>query len=142
VLVLNDEAHHTHDSGSTWNETIRGLQDNHERGVSAQLDFSATPRYSSGALFAWTVSDYTLKQAIMDRIVKRPVKGITDIGEVSSNVPQVRYEPFITAGIKRWREYRHLLEPMGKTPLLFIMMNITDEADAIGDYLRVKYPDE
>src|SRR5690606_16706815 len=92
--------------------------------------------------FAWTVSDYTLKQAIMDRIVKRPVKGITDMGEVTSNVPQVRYEPFITAGIERWREYRQQLEPMGKTPLLFIMMNVTAEADAIGDYLRVKYPDE
>src|SRR5690606_15491317 len=37
VLVLNDEAHHTHDPQSTWNETIRGLQDNHGPGIAAQL---------------------------------------------------------------------------------------------------------
>jgi len=142
VLVVNDEAHHTHDPNSAWNETIRSIHEGHPHGLSAQLDFTATPRHSSGTLFAWTVSDYTLKQAIMDKIVKRPVKGVTDIGEVSSDVPQVRYEPFIHAGIERWREYREQLEPMGKTPLLFIMMNKTAEADAIGDYLRVKHPDE
>ena len=140
VLVINDEAHHTHDPDLKWNEAIRGLHERHPAGISAQLDFSATPRYSNGALFAWTISDYTLKQAIVDRIVKRPVKGITDIGEISSSVPSVRYEPFIVAGIERWREYREALAPLGKKPLLFVMMNNTQEADAIGEYLRVRYP--
>lgn len=142
VMVVNDEAHHTHDPDSAWNQSIRTLHEQHPMGLSAQLDFSATPRYSSGALFAWTISDYTLKQAIIDRIVKRPVKGITDIGEVSSSVASVRYQPFITAAVERWREYREQLSPMGKKPLLFVMMNNTSEADSIGDYLRVKYPDE
>lgn len=142
VMVINDEAHHTHDAASVWNESIRSLHDAHPHGLAAQLDFSATPRYDSGALFEWTVSDYTLRQAIMDRIVKRPIKGITDIGEVSSSVASVRYEPYITAGIERWREYREQLEPMGKKPLLFIMLNSTDEADSIGEYLRHKYPSE
>jgi type III restriction enzyme len=142
VVVLNDEAHHTHDPASAWNEAIHSLQDAHPLGLSAQLDFTATPRYTSGALFAWTISDYTLRQAIIDRIVKRPVKGITDIGEVPSSIPSIKYEPFIVAGVERWREYSSQLEPMGRMPLLFIMMNTTDEADSIGDYLRVKYPDE
>jgi len=142
VMVLNDEAHHTHDFNNAWNRSIRSLDEEHPRGLSAQLDFSATPRYSSGALFAWTICDYTLKQAIIDRIVKRPVKGITDMGEVSSSVPHVRYEPFITAGVERWREYANQLKPLDKKPLLFIMMNTTKEADAIGAYLQVKYPDE
>lgn len=142
VLVLNDEAHHTHDPESAWSQSIRTLHEEHSLGLSGQLDFSATPRYSSGALFAWTISDYTLKQAIIDRIVKRPVKGITDIGEVSSSVASVRYQPFITAAVERWREYREQLAPMGKKPLLFVMMNNTSEADSIGEYLRVKYPDE
>ncbi|MBK8025787.1 MAG: DEAD/DEAH box helicase family protein [Chloroflexi bacterium] len=75
VMVLNDEAHHTHDPQSTWNQTIRDLHDAHDHDLAAQLDFSATPRYDSGALFGWTISDYTLKQAIVDRIVKRPVEG-------------------------------------------------------------------
>lgn len=142
VLVINDEAHHTHDPNSAWNQAIHSLHKAHPVGLAAQLDFSATPRYTSGALFAWTISDYTLKQAIMDRIVKRPVKGITDIGEVSSNVASTRYQPFITAAVERWREYRDQLAPMGKKPVLFVMMNDTGEADSIGEYLRVKYPAE
>jgi len=142
VMVLNDEAHHTHDPDNEWNRAIRAIDDDHPRGLAAQLDFSATPRYDSGQLFAWTISDYTLKQAIVDRLVKRPVKGVTDMGEVPSKTPSVRYEPYITAGVNRWREYREQLKPMGKTPLLFIMMNDTREADSIGDYLRTKYPDE
>ena len=140
--MLNDEGHHTHDPDLKWNETIRGLHDEHRLGMAAQLDFSATPRYSSGALFAWTISDYTLRQAIVDGIVKRPVKGITDIGEVPSSDTWIKYQPFIVAGIERWREYREQLAPMEKEPLLFIMMNNTKEADAIGDNLRRRYPKE
>jgi len=140
VMVLNDEAHHTHNDDLAWNEAIRELSAAHALTLAAQLDFSATPRYTSGTLFAWTVSDYTLKQAIFDRIVKRPIKGVTHTDEVPSDVASVRYEPFITAGIERWREYRELLNPLGKKPLLFIMLNDTAEADSIGEYLAVKYP--
>lgn len=142
VMVINDEGHHTHDPKSAWNETIRDLHDSHAIGLSAQLDFSATPRYQKGQLFEWTISDYTLKQAIVRGIVKRPIKGIADIGEISSELPEVRYEPFIVAGVECWREYRGQLEPAGKKPLLFIMMNTTKEADSIGAYLQTKYPDE
>ncbi len=145
VLVLNDEAHHTHDPASAWNQTIRALHDGHSAGLSAQLDFSATPRYSKGALFAWTISDYPLRQAIRDNIVKRPVKGITERGESLSDDTAIKYGPFIIAGIERWREYREQLasmEKMDKKPLLFIMMNKTKEADDIATYLRTKFPDE
>lgn len=142
VLVLNDEAHHTHDPRSSWNKTIRALHKGHAAGLSAQLDFSATPRYQKGRLFEWTISDYPLRQAIRDNIVKRPVKGITDIGEMPSDDTATKYEPFIIAGIERWREYREQLAETGKAPLLFIMMNKTKEADDIGAYLRRKFPDE
>lgn len=142
VMVINDEAHHTHKFDSTWNQSIRSVNDEHPQGVNCQLDFSATPRHSSGTLFSWVISDYTLKQAIIDGLVKRPVKGISNMGEVQSNVPSVRYEPFIIAGIERWREYREQLAPLDKKPVLFIMMNDTNEADSIGDYLRKKFPDE
>ena len=142
VMVINDEGHHTHDPKSAWNETIHHLHEGHAVGLSAQLDFSATPRYQKGQLFEWTVSDYPLRQAIVDRIVKRPIKGVTDIGEASDERPEVQYAPFIVAGIERWREYREQLAPVGKKPLLFIMMNNTKEADSIGAYLQTKYPDE
>lgn len=144
LLVLNDEAHHTHDPESAWNQTIRALHAGHPLGLCAQLDFTATPRYQKGALFEWTISDYPLKQAIRDGLVKRPVKGITDIEEQPSADTAIHYEPFIIAGIERWREYRDGLAETGngKSPLLFIMMNKTKEADAIGEYLRKKYPAE
>jgi type III restriction enzyme len=142
LMVLNDEAHHTHDDDLKWNQTIRELADTHPHGLALQTDFSATPRYTSGSLFAWTITDYPLKQAIMDRIVKRPVKGVTNIGEVQSDVPYRRYEPFMVAAVERWREYRDALANMGKKPLLFVMMGDTGEADSIGSYLQRKWPDE
>jgi type III restriction enzyme len=140
-LVVNDEAHHTHDEESEWNKVIRGL--NGDCPLAVQLDFSATPRFSKGALFTWTVYDYPLKQAIIDNIVKRPMKGIaTGIHEARSSIASTRYAAYLTAGVERWREYRDQLAPLDRKPILFVMMNSTREADDVGDYLRVKYPDE
>ena len=140
LMVLNDEAHHTHDEDSEWNKFIRRLHT--DRPLASQLDFSATPRYSKGALFAWTVFDYPLKQAILDRIVKRPIKGISKIDEAKSNIASVRYKGFLTAGVERWKEYNEQLEPLKKKPILFVMMSNTEEADEVGDWLRTKFPGE
>ncbi len=139
LMVLNDEAHHTHDEESEWNKFIRRLHD--VRPMAMQLDVSATPRYSKGSLFAWTVFDYPLKQAILDRIVKRPIKGISKIEEAKSNTASVRYRGFLTAGVERWKEYNEQLEPLKKKPILFVMMNNTEEADDIGEWLKTKYPE-
>ncbi|MBI1924369.1 DEAD/DEAH box helicase family protein, partial [Candidatus Poribacteria bacterium] len=140
LLVLNDEAHHTHDEDSEWNKVIRKLHT--QNPLASQLDFSATPRYQKGGLFAWTLYDYPLKQAILDGVVKRPVKGVADIQEAKSDIASVRYEGFLTAGVERWKEYCEQLAPLGKKPILFVMLNSTAEADEVGDYLRVKYPNE
>lgn len=143
LLVLNDEAHHTHDEKLGWNEVIRELHDKTENGLSAQLDFTATPRHSKGNLFAWTIYDYPLKQAIIDNIVKTPVKGITTgIKEQQSEVASTRYAAYLTAGVERWREYREQLAALDKKPILFVMLNDTSEADDVGDFLRTKYPTE
>lgn len=139
LMVLNDEAHHTHDEESEWNKFIRKLHDG--RPLAMQLDVSATPRYSKGSLFAWTVFDYPLKQAILDRIVKRPIKGLSKIEEAKSNIASVKYRGFLTAGIERWREYNEQLEPLKKKPILFVMMNNTEEADDIGEWMQSKYPE-
>jgi type III restriction enzyme len=139
VLVLNDEAHHTHDEDSEWNVFIRRLHAT--KPVAAQLDFSATPRYSNGSLFAWTISDYPLKQAIVDGVVKRPIKGIAQIEEEKSDIASVRYAGFLVAGVERWKEYTEQLRSLKKKPVLFIMLNNTEEADDVGDWLRTKYPE-
>ena len=140
LLVLNDEAHHTHDEESEWNKTIRALHSSLP--LAAQLDFSATPRFNKGGLFPWIISDYPIKQAIVDNIVKRPAKGIADFEEAKSDVASVKYRVYLTAGVERWREYREQLAPMRKKPVLFIMMNTTEEAEDVGDWLRKTYPGE
>jgi len=140
LLVVNDEAHHTHDEDNEWNKIIRNLHT--QTPLSAQLDFSATPRFQKGAIFPWTVFDYPLKQAIIYGIVKRPVKGIARIDEAKSQDASVRYRGFLTAGVERWKEYGEQLAPLNKKPILFIMLNSTEEADVVGAWLRVKYPKE
>ncbi|HVB25811.1 MAG TPA: DEAD/DEAH box helicase family protein, partial [Ktedonobacteraceae bacterium] len=140
LLVLNDEAHHTHDEENEWNRVIRRLHTNLP--LAAQLDFSATPRFNKGGLFPWVISDYPIRQAILDSIVKRPVKGIADFEEAKSPLASVKYQAYLTAGVERWREYKALLAPMKKKPVLFIMMNTTIDAEDVGEWLRKTYPSE
>lgn len=71
------------------------------------------------------------------------MKGIaTGIREGRSDIASTKYAAFLTAGVERWREYHDQLAPLGKKPILFVMMNSTKEADDVGDYLMAKYPDE
>jgi len=143
TLVINDEAHHTHDEDSEWNRSIRRLHQSISTGLAGQFDFTATPRHSKGALFTWTVYDYPLKQAIIDGIVKRPMKGIAaGIQEQPSDVASTRYRAYLTAGVERWREYRQQLAAVHRKPILFVMMNDTSDAEDVGDYFRTKYPDD
>ncbi|MCL4506468.1 MAG: DEAD/DEAH box helicase family protein [Chloroflexi bacterium] len=148
LLLINDEAHHTHDEDSEWNKNIRSLSERLAAnqtgaGLLAQLDFTATPRHSKGSLFTWTVYDYPLKQAIIDNVVKRPIKGVASgIKEQPSQHASVKYRSYLTAGVERWREYREQLAPLKKKPVLFVMMNDTTEADEVGEWLQSKYPDE
>ncbi len=142
VVVLNDEAHHLHDEELTWVASIGKLHAATPGGVGVQLDFSATPRHQEGQLFSWTVFDYPLKQAILDGIVKRPVKGVTrGLSESPSAIASVRYQMYLTAGVQRWKEYREQLEALKRKPLLFVMMNDTADADDVGDWLRRTYPE-
>jgi len=143
VVVVNDEAHHTHDEELKWNDFIRELHSKSQGGVGAQCDFSATPRFSQGSLFTWTVYDYPLKRAILDGIVKRPLKGIASgMTEARSDIASTKFRAYLTAGVQRWREYRTQLKPLKKKPILFIMMNSTDDADEVADYLEKHYPEE
>jgi type III restriction enzyme len=144
VLVVNDEAHHLHDEVKADTgeplvaiQTLNRLHELAERGIAAQLDFSATPKNPQGQIFPDTVVDYPLAQAIEDGIVKRPV-----IGELSGDVEQVsddasiRFRQRIGAGVAKWREFRDALSPAGRKPLLFVMAEDTRAADQISRYLQ------
>jgi type III restriction enzyme len=140
LCVINDEAHHTHEEDNEWNRVIRRL---HEKtALTAQLDLSATPRFQKGAIFPWTISDYPLKQAVIDGIVKRPMKGIAKVTEAKSDYASVRYRAYLTAAVERWREYSAQLKPLKKKPVAFFMLNTTDDAEDVADWLRTKYPAE
>lgn len=148
VLVINDEAHHLHDEvQSETGEplvailTLRRLhelaRDAGGNGVTAQLDFSATPRNQQGQLFPEIVSDYPLAQAIRDGIVKRPVIGeLSGELEAVSDDASVRYRQRLGAGVAKWREFRDAMEPVGRKPLLFVMAEDTNAADDIAAYLE------
>jgi len=62
-----------------------------------------------------------LKQAIIDLVVKQPMKGVTaGLDEARSDVASVKYQGYLTAGVERWREHRDQLKPLGKKPVLFV----------------------
>ncbi len=63
LVVLNDEAHHLHDSQSAWFKSIEDIALRlRQKGtqLSAQFDLSATPKHNNGAIFVQTISDYPL----------------------------------------------------------------------------------
>ncbi|MBV6505660.1 MAG: hypothetical protein ILNGONEN_01224 [Syntrophorhabdaceae bacterium] len=140
LLVINDEAHHTHEEDNEWNKIIQRLHE--QTPLAAQLDLSATPRFQKGAIFPWTIFDYPLKQAIVDNVVKRPMKGVAKIQEARSTIASVRYKPYLIAGVERWKEYRDQLKSLRKKPVLFIMLSDTAEAEDIGHWLQDKYPED
>ena len=106
VLILNDEAHHCYREkpGEREEEDLRGDEkkeaDNNSKaarlwisgleaagrtvGITRVIDLSATPfflrgsGYAEGTLFPWTMSDFSLMDAIECGIVKLPRVPITD----------------------------------------------------------------
>ena len=143
VVVLNDEAHHVHDSDLEWHRSLMAIHAAMPKGLSLWLDFSATPQ--QGELFyPWILVDYPLAQAVEDRIVKAPLivrhlaKGTKPPkdpeGVKKDNVCQ-KYTYWITAAVERWRVHDKAYKQVGLKPVLFIMTEKTGYADAIGEHL-------
>ena len=76
LMILNDEAHHVHDPKLAW---FKSIEDIHNRllqkgsELALQVDVTATPKHNNRAIFAQTVSDYPLVEAISQNVVKHPV---------------------------------------------------------------------
>ena len=77
LVVLNDEAHHIHDSSLKWFINIEQISDKlklkNGKGISLQADYSATPKDNKGRIFVQTICDYPLVEAIKQNVVKSPV---------------------------------------------------------------------
>ena len=145
LVVLNDEAHHVHDQRLKWTQSLLSAHRTVPGGLSLWLDFSATPKDQGGMYFPWTVCDYPLAQAVEDRIVKAPVivtkehdsaQPPEDPDDVNRNNVVEKYGYWIEAALHRWREHTKAYKPLGIRPVLFIMVEQNNFADAIGESLR------
>lgn len=140
LMVLNDEAHHVHDEDLMWNRTLLGLHETLPEGLSAWLDFSATPRFQSGNHFPWIICDYPLAQAVEDRIVKAPMilhlVDDPDPGSVTRDNVIDKYGNWIVAGVNRLEEHAKAFRDIpGTKPVMFVMCETIQHADKVGAWL-------
>lgn len=143
IMILKDEAHHVYSFEKEWKKILlklhKALESENGRGFNMELDFSATPKTEKGAFFPWCIVDFPLKEAIEMNIVKRPLKGnVKNAKEIASDKAHERYRAWIDAGIRRWREYKKHLKPLGKRPILFIQCPKNSEADDVYDYVNTE----
>ena len=141
LVVMNDEAHHVHSDDLEWNKAIakihRGIQEHFGDGLVAQLDFTATPKDLEGNFFPHIIYDYPLRDAIRDKIVKRPRIGlIEEAPEIPTKDFVKKNQIQIDTGIEKLKEFQRELEGTGKRPVLFIVTDVTKNADKVGKYLE------
>jgi type III restriction enzyme len=150
LVVLNDEAHHIHDNSLSWFKSIEMLdaalrRKTRGRGISVQLDVTATPKKANGAIFPQTICSYPLVEAIRQGVVKTPVLPDTAsraaLVEQQSDKISERYSDHIKLGVLEWLQYKEKLNSSGKKPILFIMTTTTEEADEVGKHLEDTYPE-
>lgn len=147
LVVLNDEAHHIHDSSLAWYQSIEDISNKlklkNGNGISLQADFSATPKHNKGAIFVQTICDYPLVEAIKQNVVKSPVlpdeASRQKIQEKESSDFIERYRDYIHLGYLEWEQQFDELKNH-KTPILFIMTMNTKDADKAAAFLELNYP--
>lgn len=147
LVILNDEAHHIHDTSLAWYKSIEDISNKlklkNGKGISLQSDFSATPKHNKGAIFVQTICDYPLVEAIQQNVVKSPVlpdeASRQKIQEKQSSDFIERYKDFMHLGYLEWEKQYEELQHL-KTPILFIMTMSTKEADQASAFLETTYP--
>ena len=143
LMVLNDEGHHLHTDELEWAQVIgrmdEELRERTGTGIRAQLDFSATPKHTNGALFNEIVVDYPIAQAIEDGIVKRPILGeLSGVVEYETDNAAHRHIDKLNAGIQKWKEQRERIKETKRAPILFVMTQNTKSADEVGEWLKMQ----
>lgn len=149
LLVINDEAHHIHDSEMAWAKSIEDIHNRmvqRGRTLSLQLDFTATPKHDNGAIFPQTISDYPLAEAVFQRVVKRPVIPDRESAELLIEHPDPayskRFADHIRLGVEEWRKARkECAKEDGKKALLFVMTEDTKTCDEVAAHLESAFPE-
>ena len=147
LMVLNDEAHHVHDPKLAW---FKSIEDIHNRllqkgsELALQVDVTATPKHSNGAIFVQTISDYPLVEAISQNVVKHPVlpnaESRAKLVERQSVKYTEKYADYLDLGIIEWRKAAEEHEKMGKKAILFVMTDNTQNCDEVAAYLENLHP--
>lgn len=148
LMVLNDEAHHIHDAGLAWFQSIADI---HNRllqkgsALSLQLDVSATPRHNNGAVFVQTVADYPLVEAIAQNVVKHPrlpdEASRARLVERPSAIYTEKHADYLDLGVIEWRKAYDEHRKLGKKAILFVMTDDTRNCDEVATYLSETYAD-
>ena len=148
LVILNDEAHHIHDASLAW---FQSIQDIHNRllqkgaALSLQLDVTATPKHTNGAIFVQTIADYPLVEAIYQNVVKHPVlpdaPSRAKLSERQSGKYTEKYADYIDLGVIEWRKAYEEHQKLGKKAILFVMTDDTRNCDDVAEYLESRYPD-
>ena len=148
LAVFNDEAHHIHNPKMAWFKSIQNI---HHRmlqkdcRLALQIDVTATPRHDNGAIFAQTVSDYPLVEAIHQNVVKHPVlpdaASRAKLHEHTSALFTEKYTDYLALGVEEWRKSYVEQEAMGKKAVLFVMVDDTRNCDDVGAYLEKICPE-
>ncbi len=148
LAVLNDEAHHIHDSRLAW---FKSIEDIHNRlkqkgdALSLQVDVTATPKHNNGAIFVQTIADYPLVEAISQNVVKHPVlpdaASRAKLVEKQSAKYTEKYADYLNLGVVEWRKAYAEHEKLGKKAILFVMTDDTKNCDDVAEYLEGNYPD-
>ena len=144
LVVLNDEAHHVHDEDLKWSQSLLAIHRALSNGLSLWLDFSATPKDQNGMYYPWTICDYPLAQAVEDRIVKAPLivskeddakQPVEDPENVTAENVAEKYGYWLRAAVERWKEHWVVYNKLDTKPVLFVMAEKNNYADALGAYL-------
>ncbi|MBK7238050.1 MAG: DEAD/DEAH box helicase family protein [Sterolibacteriaceae bacterium] len=148
LAVLNDEAHHIHDSKLAW---FKSIEDIHNRlkqkdaALSLQVDVTATPKHNNGAIFVQTVADYPLVEAISQNVVKHPVlpdaASRAKLAERQSAKYTEKYADYLHLGVLEWRKAYAEHEKLNKKAILFVMTDDTKNCDDVYEFLESTYPD-
>lgn len=148
LVVINDEAHHIHDSKLTWFKSIGDIHNKlKQKGseLALQIDVTATPKHTNGAIFVQTIADYPLVEAITQNVVKHPVlpdaPSRTKLTEKQSSVYTEKYGDYIDLGVTEWRKVYPQHEKLGKKAVLFVMTDDTKNCDAVAEYLETTFPE-
>ena len=148
LMILNDEAHHIHDSKLAWFKSIEDIHNGLlQKGgkLSLQVDVTATPKHNNGAIFVQTVADYPLVEAISQDVVKHPAlpdeESRDKLTERQSAKYTEKYADYLELGVIEWRKAYAEHEKMGMKAVLFVMTDNTRNCDEVAEYLESHYPD-